>query len=91
MAFVYMYRLGDAKKRQLFCSQINSIIINYGFSTKKNGWDVLNKVGAFENIVNEEKDRFCSHFIVEEGIAMNNALSENLFVSTICILNKIPR
>ena len=27
---------------------------------------------------------------VEDGIAMNNSLSENLFVVIICILNKIP-
>ena len=27
---------------------------------------------------------------VEEGVALNEALSENLFVSIVCILNKLP-
>ena len=28
--------------------------------------------------------------IVEDGIAMNEALRENLFVTAVCVLNKIP-
>ena len=35
-------------------------------------------------------DSICLNMEVEENIAMNAALTENLFVSTVCVLNKIP-
>jgi E3 ubiquitin-protein ligase RNF213 len=34
--------------------------------------------------------RFAQNLEIEEGIAMNQALMENLFVTIVCILNKVP-
>jgi len=36
------------------------------------------------------QERFLRNLVVERGIAMNEALKENLFVTIICILNNIP-
>ena len=34
--------------------------------------------------------KFCKELELGEGIALNNALTENLFVAIMCILNKVP-
>ncbi len=53
-------------------------------------WDKLAGQGAMESILNSIQRKFCENVVVEEGIAMNHALMENLFVVIICILNRIP-
>ena len=40
---------------------------------------------SFSEIVQAAQDRWCSRIEVESGIAMNEALSENLFVMTVCV------
>ena len=44
----------------------------------------------FAQTVQTAQERFCSRIEVESGIAMNEALSENLFVVIVCIINRIP-
>ena len=36
------------------------------------------------------QQHWCNHYEIEPGIAMNAALMENLFVTTICIFNRLP-
>jgi MoxR-like ATPase len=43
-----------------------------------------------ESIVKKAQSRFVENLEIEDGISMNQALQENLFVAIICILNKIP-
>ena len=50
----------------------------------------LGTPGAFENVLSNIQTRFCKHLDLDTGIAMNAALSENLFVAIVCILNKLP-
>lgn len=45
---------------------------------------------GFETILANAKKRFCKRFQLDEGIALNNALMENLYVCVVCILNRIP-
>ena len=46
--------------------------------------------GKFQEIVSAAKRRICKKFVLEPGIALNDALTENLYVVVICILNRIP-
>ena len=43
-----------------------------------------------EGILSRMQRRFGENLIVDEDIAMNQALMENLFVVVVCILNRIP-
>lgn len=54
------------------------------------GMDRLGKKGMFEAIVNNLRQKFCDNAEVEDGVAMNDALSENLFVTIVAMLNKLP-
>ena len=44
---------------------------------------------TFAAVVEQLKTRFAHSMIMEDGIAINAALSENLFVVVVCILNKV--
>jgi hypothetical protein len=54
------------------------------------GMNRLGKKGMFEAIVNNLRQKFCDNAEIEEGVAMNEALSENLFVTIVAMLNKLP-
>jgi hypothetical protein len=91
IAFVYYYRLGSSAIRQGLWKTIhNTDDIWMIEDIKTTGFKPLFKKGSFEKIVNELQNSFCKNFELEDGIAMNQALMENLFVTIICILNKIP-
>jgi hypothetical protein len=53
-------------------------------------WEKLGANGAIEIVLNSVQKKFCDNVDVEEGIAMNHALAENLFVTLVCVLNRIP-
>ena len=42
----------------------------------------------FASLLKKTQKTFCEELDVEEGIALNNALTENLFVTIVCILNR---
>ena len=44
----------------------------------------------FSRIQMNSQNNFCQKLEMEDGIAMNENLQENLFVSIICMLNKVP-
>jgi len=46
--------------------------------------------GTFDKVVNTAKRRFCSKFALEPGIALNEALMENIYVVVVSILNLLP-
>ena len=52
--------------------------------------ELLAELKIEKSVIDEAKAKFVQNFKIDADIAMNNALSENLFVLTVCILNKIP-
>jgi len=50
----------------------------------------LLREGNFDKIVDTAKRRFCSKFAIEPGIALNEALMENIYVVVVSILNLLP-
>ena len=86
IAFVYIYRIDiDASRLELW-KEIASILrkdlgnIN-GLTISSFG--ITDLILQFQRLL-------CSKIVLEEGISLNNALMENIFVMIICILNKIP-
>ena len=85
LCFTYYFRLGSAVSRQSFFAEVRVNI-----SRRSGAFRLVEKPGALENLLEATKQQFCQRFLVEEGIALNRALSENLFVMVVCMLNKIP-
>lgn len=66
-------------------------VVSFGsFSLVEARASRLGKKGTFEAVVSNLCQKFCDNADVEEGIAMNEALSENLFVTIVAMLNKLP-
>ena len=90
IAMVYGYRLPSAASRNSFFLQISSIVKRWGKTANRVNMDALGRAGFAQTILDNMTRRFVNNLVVEESIALNQALTENLFVSIICILNKIP-
>ena len=54
------------------------------------GFAGLAQEGRCAAVLAQVQKRFVRNMEVEEGVAMNDALSENLFVTCICVLNLLP-
>eukprot|EP00755_Sulcionema_specki_P009898 Sspe_Gene.44944::Locus_22125_Transcript_2_2_Confidence_0.500_Length_15952::g.44944::m.44944 len=54
------------------------------------GWDWLFAAGEMHKLIRSTMSGLCSKLAVEEGIAMNQSLMENLYVTMICVFNRIP-
>ena len=91
ISFVYFYRLNTKETRDGLWKTINGMDVNWkARGIKAKGFDPLANRGGFEKVINSLQEGFCKNVILEDGIAMNQALMENLFVTIICILNRIP-
>ena len=90
LAFAYYFRLPSAAARNSFVIAIRNRPDWKARAMKGKKWGRLANEGVFEQIIELVKKRFTDNFVVEDGIAMNFALAENLFVVVVCILNKIP-
>lgn len=91
IAFVYFFRIGANEKRESFWRKIYSACSSsLARSLKNNGWMIMCERDGPSQMVNLVIKNFCSNFELEDGIALNHALMENLFVAVICILNRIP-
>lgn len=89
MAHVYWYRLSDANDRLRFMTHISVTIQRKG---ARSGFVSLGQGGSASllTVVARAQSLFSENLDVEDGVSMNQALSENLFVSIVCILNRIP-
>ncbi|KAL1512226.1 hypothetical protein AB1Y20_005488 [Prymnesium parvum] len=56
----------------------------------ESGFCGLIQEGRCAAVLAQVQKRFVRNMEVEEGVAMNDALSENLFVTCICVLNLLP-
>ena len=93
LAFVYYYRLGDSACRDEYWQELGETNKQIDWKAKQladEGFEPLKPPGAFLSLLHKIQGSFCENVDVEEGIAMNQALMENLFVVIICILNRIP-
>lgn len=82
---VYYFRL--PQQREFFLTQIRVALKH---ETQVGACHVLIQAGLIEKILFNAQKRVVSKLIVEEGIAMNAALQENLYVVILCILHRIP-
>ena len=94
VAHVYWYRHGKTEDRAVFWDELGwKLSGEYGRTINKTCFASLIVPGQdtstipFAQTVLTAQERFCSQIQVEQGIAMNDALSENLFVVIVCILS----
>lgn len=90
IAIVYGYRLPSATSRNSFFVQLSSIVKRWSKTAVKVNFDALGRQGFAQTVLDNMMRRFVNNLVVEDSIALNQALTENLFVTIICILNKIP-
>jgi hypothetical protein len=90
IALVYGYRLPSADSRKSFYSTLTSMIKRWGKTATRVHFDALGRVGFVQTVLENMQRKFVNNLMVEPSIAMNQALTENLFVTIISILNKIP-
>jgi hypothetical protein len=90
---VYYFRLGSMTDRQrLWVELRNALIMVRATDASRLPQDFLYLLeeGKFDEIINNAKRRFCNRFDLEPGVALNQALMENLYVVVVCILNNLP-
>jgi hypothetical protein len=98
LAHIYLFRLSEASLRQGLWQQLRAALQTVRGASSVGGKDSnlppdfldLMTVGKFQEIVAGAKRKICKKFALEPGIALNDALMENLYVVVICILNLIP-
>jgi E3 ubiquitin-protein ligase RNF213 len=90
IALVYGYRLPSADSRKSFFSTLTSMIKRWGKTAARVNFDALGRAGFVQTVLENMQRKFVNNLMVEPSIAMNQALTENLFVTIICILNQIP-
>jgi hypothetical protein len=91
LAHVYCYRISSSVMREEFWDSIASEIRNYfGKNAVVKEFQPLSVDKAAQVVVSHTQKMFVDNLEIEDGISMNEALSENLFVAIVCILNKIP-
>ena len=76
LAIVYHYRLPSRSLRTEFWKSVCAVPYVY--------------VLVPYTVIDKEEQLFCAHAKLDDDIASNEALRENLFVSITCIANKIP-
>ena len=97
LALVYYYRLSREGHRRSYwgrvcdtnCLRRNGETSSFQWPVKQR--EVYKTLSAyFGAILKKTQNEFCCHLEIEEGIAKNGALTENLFVTIVCILNRVP-
>ena len=91
LAHVYFYRLSEAYNRASYWKTLRECITEEcHYHSKGTPFANLGEDGVLEQIVRQQQKGFCKRMVLEDGIAMNEALMENLFVCIVCVLNRIP-
>jgi hypothetical protein len=90
ISFVYFYRLDSIILRTKFWQTLIDPTQNSLKFAKEYGFMEMSTVEKIETIISAFHRRFCRKFQIEDGISLNQALMENLFVVTVCVLNRIP-
>ncbi len=90
LAFVYWYRLPTLASRAGFWNRLRTTVDFDGSKLPKGGFERLYKPGICETVLAQISKRFTDNLEVDDDIAMNEALTENLFVTIVCVLNRLP-
>lgn len=91
LAHVYYYRLASVTDRQNYdYFVVKNTVSAFGRVARKVRMHLLCNSGTFNNVLLRNHRRFAENLVIEDGVAMNQALMENLFVIIVCILNRIP-
>lgn len=88
LAFAYMFRLPSRSLRSKFWDAVRSA--SYPLANFFLECSQYKKGTKLESVLASTQHGFTKRFQLERGIAMNEALSENLFLCVVCILNRIP-
>eukprot|EP01060_Flectonema_neradi_P020833 TRINITY_DN2832_c5_g1_i4.p1 TRINITY_DN2832_c5_g1~~TRINITY_DN2832_c5_g1_i4.p1 ORF type:complete len:4086 (+),score=767.97 TRINITY_DN2832_c5_g1_i4:3344-15601(+) len=90
IAHVFYFRLSSSEDRERLLSKLSLSLRERADATFDcSGWSWLRGTQMVK-LIKQTMNALCSKLEVEEGIAMNQALQENLYVTMICIFNKIP-
>ena len=93
LAHCYFFRLPTSDMRRTLWLRLRSALLaaRAGDDNRLPGpfLDLL-KEGKFDEVVGTAKRRFCSKFALEPGVALNEALMENVYVVVVSILNLLP-
>ena len=93
LALTYYYRNGKSEDREGFWNALQWGLAEVGRGVRGSCFsshEWIDSKFPFCEIVQRYQTKFCSHIEVESGIAMNDALAENLFTTIVCVLNQIP-
>lgn len=94
LAFVYHYRLNNDTTRSTLWEHIFSQSKNnwtkWGTSSNKSPWCINNDSNDLQRKVVKLESEFCENVELDDSIAMNTALRENVFITIVSILNRIP-
>ncbi|CAM9234897.1 unnamed protein product, partial [Ectocarpus fasciculatus] len=90
VAHVYLYRLSSVQMRAQFWSKVAAITKDFGRKVDQIRCAELGQSSFPQAVLKRVQKNFSDTFTVDTGIAMNEALTENIYVIVVCILNKIP-
>ena len=77
----YLVRLQKENNRSDYINCLLSIFASHGINVTEDD---------YRNLIRNAQDYILDTMQIPSGIATNTALRENIFIMTICILNKIP-
>jgi len=93
LAHCYYFRLPSSDMRRTLWLRLRSSLLEVRSGDDQRipmPFRELLREGNFDKIVDTAKRRFCSKFAIEPGIALNEALMENIYVVVVSILNLLP-
>jgi hypothetical protein len=91
MAHVYCYRLYDTQSREGFWLALSEEYDSmHAIGKGSASFAVVSHPAAAQAVVTKAQHLIVDNLEVEAGVSMNQALTENLFVTIVCVLNKIP-
>jgi hypothetical protein len=85
MFMCYYVRLSSDTNRLNYLKIISEILKATNITTFFN-----NSIDGLKDLFEKEQDEYLTRMKIPKGIARNKALRENVFVTFVCIMNKIP-
>ncbi|KAJ1633542.1 hypothetical protein T492DRAFT_904083, partial [Pavlovales sp. CCMP2436] len=96
LAFAYVYRLPRRDMRNGFWEAMRAALVlrSRGADNTRAwltcGFARLTQRGSFERVLEQTQRKLTGYLVLDEDVALNEALAENCFVGLVCVLNKLP-
>ena len=94
VAHIYYYRLSTLSERSGLWAAVSDALegptIAKATKASKPLYTCFNHPELVELMITQAHMHMVSHLVIEDGISLNQAVTENLFVTLVCIFNKIP-